>query len=405
VALDQSRLTQEGMLVGTASYMAPEQAMGRTPGARSDLYALGSMLYELTTGRPPFLGDDAVAVISQHVSTPPVAPSWHNPEIPPALEALIQQLLAKDPAARPQRAGEVAEALRRIEQAPAEAPSPPAATGPARDARRRAAWGRFVGRREELDQLKEALEDAVGGRGSLAMLVGEPGIGKTRLAEEFAVYARLRGAQVLAGRSYEGAVEVAYFPFVEVFRQYAKLRPDAELRAEELADRSIEVARRVGRPGVLAYALSARHLALGAAGRVEERLPVSRELLAVSTRAGLREYQSFGHAARHFDLLETGDAAGARAQLEGYVALAKQTREPSALWLSVVYPRRSAATTRPRDTSRPRSTSTAGSARARCRRASRSTSRACSSTAAGRETASAPCGSRTRRSRWPRRSA
>ncbi len=231
VALDQSRLTHEGMLVGTVAYIAPEQAMGRTPDSRSDLYALGAMLYEMLAGRPPFLGDDAVTVISQHVSTPPVAPSWHNPEVPPALEALIQKLLAKDPAARPQRASEVVAILRRIQSAPAESAAPPPATGHV-VTRRRAAWGRFVGRRQELDQLKEALEDALGGRGSLAMLVGEPGIGKTRLAEEFTVYARLRGAQVLSGRSYEGAVEVAYFPFVEAFRQYVRARPDAELRRE-----------------------------------------------------------------------------------------------------------------------------------------------------------------------------
>ncbi len=241
VALDQSRLTQEGMLVGTVAYMPPEQAMGRAPDSRSDLYALGAMLYEMVAGRPPFLGDDAVTVISQHVSTPPVAPSWHNPAVAPALEILIQQLLAKDPTARPQRARDVAQALRRIESAPAQASAPPAATGPARDARRRAAWGRFVGRREELDHLKEALEDAIAGRGSLAMLVGEPGIGKTRLAEEFAVYARLRGAQVLSGRSYEGAVEAAYSPFVEAFRRYVRQRPDAELR-RELGEGAPEVA-------------------------------------------------------------------------------------------------------------------------------------------------------------------
>jgi len=241
VALDQSRLTQEGMLVGTVAYMPPEQAMGRSPDARSDLYALGAMLYEMVAGRPPFLGDDAVTVISQHVSTPPVAPSWHNPAVPPALEALIQQLLAKDPTARPQRASDVAQALQRIETAPAESPAPPPTTGPARDARRRAAWGRFVGRRAELEQLKEALEDAIAGRGSLAMLVGEPGIGKTRLAEEFAVYARLRGAQVLSGRSYEGAIEAAYSPFVEAFRRYVRQRPDAELR-RELGEGAPEVA-------------------------------------------------------------------------------------------------------------------------------------------------------------------
>ena len=78
VSLDRSRLTTEGMMVGTVSYMPPEQAMGGEVTPRSDLYSLGAMLYEMTTGRPPFLGDDSVAIIGQHINTPPVAPTWHN---------------------------------------------------------------------------------------------------------------------------------------------------------------------------------------------------------------------------------------------------------------------------------------------------------------------------------------
>jgi class 3 adenylate cyclase len=83
-----------------------------------------------------------------------------------------------------------------------------------------------------MERLREALESALSGRGSLVVLVGEPGIGKTRLAEEFLVHARLRGAQALAGRSYEGNVEVPYLPFVEAFRQYVRSRPDEALRSE-----------------------------------------------------------------------------------------------------------------------------------------------------------------------------
>ena len=78
VSLDRSRLTQEGMMVGTVSYMPPEQAMGGEVTPKSDLYSLGAMFYEMITGRPPFLGDDSVAIIGQHINTPPVAPTWHN---------------------------------------------------------------------------------------------------------------------------------------------------------------------------------------------------------------------------------------------------------------------------------------------------------------------------------------
>ena len=68
LSAERSRLTQEGVMVGTVAYMPPEQALGRKPDARSDLYALGATLYEMVAGRPPFMGDDAVAIISQHIN-------------------------------------------------------------------------------------------------------------------------------------------------------------------------------------------------------------------------------------------------------------------------------------------------------------------------------------------------
>src|SRR3990172_7414936 len=107
MAVDRSRVTQAGMMLGTVAYMPPEQALGRAADARSDLYSLGCVLYEMVTGRPPFLGDDSVAIISQHINTAPVAPTWHNPQVPRALEALIMRLLAKDPDERPESAATV----------------------------------------------------------------------------------------------------------------------------------------------------------------------------------------------------------------------------------------------------------------------------------------------------------
>ena len=241
VALDRSRLTQAGMIVGTANYMPPEQAVGGEVTPRSDLYSLGCVLYEMVAGRPPFLGDDTLAVISQHINTAPVAPTWHTPEVPRALEALIMRLLAKAPDERPESASAAAEELRRISEHPTEETlAPPLAATDVRGVD----WGRFVGRQEELDQLKGALENALSGRGALVMLVGEPGIGKTRLAEEFGVYASLRGAQVLTGRCYEGEAALPYRPFVEAFREYVRGRADTELRGE-LGEGAPEVAKLV----------------------------------------------------------------------------------------------------------------------------------------------------------------
>ncbi|MEE8346318.1 MAG: protein kinase [Dehalococcoidia bacterium] len=229
VALDRSRVTQAGMMMGTVAYMPPEQALGREADARSDLYSWGCVFYEMVTGRPPFLGDDSVAIISQHINTAPVAPSWHNPEVPRALEALILRCLAKDPDERPESAAAIPEALGAI----AETSSTVAQHAqPDVNPLDRLAGGVFVGREKEMDELRAGLEDALSGRGRLLMLVGEPGIGKTRTSEEFATYAGLRNAQVLWGRCYEGEGAPAYWPWVQVVRSYVHDRDPQELMSE-----------------------------------------------------------------------------------------------------------------------------------------------------------------------------
>jgi class 3 adenylate cyclase len=230
VSLDRTRLTQEGIMVGTVAYMAPEQALGRPPDARGDLYALGAMLYEMVAGRPPFLGDDAVAIISQHLNTSPVAPSWHNPEVPKALESLILQLLAKDPEARPASAVQVRAALREVASAPADiAPAGiPAHVNPLD----RLASGVFVGREEEVRRLRTGLDQALSASGHVLLMVGEPGIGKTRTAEELTTYARMRGAQVLWGRCYEGEGAPPYWPWVQIVRAYVHDREPNELLSD-----------------------------------------------------------------------------------------------------------------------------------------------------------------------------
>lgn len=103
MATDMSKLTQTGMMVGTYYYIPPEQAMGGEITPKSDLYSLGAMLYEMLAGRPPFIGDDAVSVIGQHINTQPVSPDWYNREVSPELAILCMELLEKDPKKRPTR--------------------------------------------------------------------------------------------------------------------------------------------------------------------------------------------------------------------------------------------------------------------------------------------------------------
>jgi class 3 adenylate cyclase len=229
IALDRSRLTLEGLMVGTVAYMPPEQALGRAPDTRSDLYAFGAMLYEMVTGRPPFLGDDAVAVISQHINTPPVAPTWHNADVPRALEALILRLLAKAPEERPESAAAVRETLAVLAAPKAASGERPAAEVNPLD---RLASGIFVGREREMDELRAGFEDALSGHGRLLLLVGEPGIGKTRTSEELTTYARLRKAQILWGRCYEGEGAPAYWPWVQAVRAYVHDREPSALLSE-----------------------------------------------------------------------------------------------------------------------------------------------------------------------------
>ena len=225
VSADFSRITLEGALVGTVVYMPPELMLGHQAEPRSDLYSLGVMLYEVVTGRPPFLGDQFVAIISQHINSPPVAPSWHNPDVPQALETLILRLLAKTPEERPESAAEVAIALAAISSsAPALAER---AVQQNAKSLSRLAGGVFIGREQETKELRVALNETLSGKGHLFMLVGEPGSGKTRMTEQLATYARLCNAQVLAGSCYEGEGAPAFWPWVQIVRSYAhELEPE-----------------------------------------------------------------------------------------------------------------------------------------------------------------------------------
>ncbi len=246
-----SRISHAGTIVGTAAYMAPEQALGKIVDGRADLYALGVVLYELTTGRVPFPGNDPLATISQHLHAPVVPPRVLRPDLPRALETVILRLLAKDPAQRFATAGDTATALREalggaLEELEGDGGSAVAML----DALAR---GRLVARGAELAEARELWRRAQEGRGHCLLLSGEPGSGKTRLAREVIVQATLDGAVVLTGACYEYEATTPYLPFVEAFRRWVReQKDDAKLReaigenASQIAKLAPEIETRLG---------------------------------------------------------------------------------------------------------------------------------------------------------------
>jgi beta-lactam-binding protein with PASTA domain len=139
-----SDMTQTGSIMGTAQYLSPEQAQGHAVTARSDLYAIGVILYELLTGTVPFDAESAVTVALKQVSETPIPPRRLNPAVPPELERIVLRALEKDPADRYADADELIAALQaaasripsRAVIAAATAPAaslPPAPPPPSRD--------------------------------------------------------------------------------------------------------------------------------------------------------------------------------------------------------------------------------------------------------------------------------
>ena len=229
-AATESRLTKTGTLVGTVAYLSPEQVASRAFDGRSDIYSLGVVLYECLVGEPPFTGE-VQSILYRIVHEVPQPPRALGAEIREELQDILLRCLEKDPGKRPQKAGQIAEALKRHRSSLASDEFRMSVVLSASRVIQRPATSVFVGREKEFAELQRRLNAAIAGEGQFAVVAGEPGIGKTRLLEELKNLAVVRKIRVLYGRFVEQDRSFSYQGFCELIEDYFQSR-DAGASAE-----------------------------------------------------------------------------------------------------------------------------------------------------------------------------
>ncbi|HEX5475462.1 MAG TPA: protein kinase [Vicinamibacterales bacterium] len=205
--------TGAGVVTGTIGYMSPEQARGAGASPASDIFSLGVMVYELTTGRHPFAAASVLGTLHALLDETPEPPCVANPDVPRAVEQLIIEMLHKDPRLRP-GAEEVLYRLSMVREGSVAVALSSVAVRRAS----RAASGHVVGRELELDGLLSDLDRAARGRGGVVVIAAEAGMGKTTIVEAFLRHLEERedGVRVGRGRCSERlAGSEAYLPVIE----------------------------------------------------------------------------------------------------------------------------------------------------------------------------------------------
>ncbi len=209
-------LTASGIVLGTVPFMSPEQTRGEVLDARSDIFSLGCVLYEAATGRLPFNGPGAIAIMHAIAANDPIPPSAIKRDLPLELDAIIGRALEKDREERYSSASELEAALLALKHRLSE---PIGDFGPITStARPKSEAETFVGRESETKRLGEFLRQAIDGSGRVIFITGEPGIGKTALADEFLRQARCQHSSLILGRGRcveQYGTGEAYLPFLD----------------------------------------------------------------------------------------------------------------------------------------------------------------------------------------------
>src|SRR5665213_1309827 len=221
-------LSECGAIVGTPDYMSPEQVKGEPLDPRSDLFSFGILLCDLLGSPHPFRRTSTNDTLAAILRDPPNL----SGDLPQGLMLLIRRLLAKS---RDERYGSMADVRADLNRLTASALAPESL----REAEARIP---LIGREAELKELLRKLDDALAGRGSMVMIGGEPGIGKTHLITAVLEEARHRGAYANVGHCYEMEGSPPYVPFVEMLEHTARVAPKEGFR-HALGDAAPEVAK------------------------------------------------------------------------------------------------------------------------------------------------------------------
>jgi serine/threonine protein kinase len=228
MASAHSHLTKTGTLVGTIAYLSPEQMTERNIDGRSDIFALGTVLYECLVGRPPFSGE-LQSVLYRIAHEIPQSPRSIGADVPQELEDIVMRCLEKDPSKRPQKAKEIVDALMRQRSKLRESDREQklSVVYRASTIAQRPVLSKLIGREKEFADLQHRLNAALQNECQFAVVAGDAGIGKTRLLDELENLAKARKIRVLHSRFVEQDQAFPYQGFCEAIQDYFRLKVTA----------------------------------------------------------------------------------------------------------------------------------------------------------------------------------
>jgi len=213
--MEQMGLPSNGEITGTVIYLPPEVAKGGIIDARSDLYSLGVMVYELVTGQLPFTSKKPLDIIRQHIETPPIPPCQIREDTPEELEEIILKLLAKDQNERYQTTAELINDLVQFTDEKI-------AIETFEQRKSYLNCSELIGREKELQRLRDAFSLTRQGKGQSIFIAAPAGVGKTRLIQEFKLKVQLAEVPFMQGECFEQGM-ATYQPLADAFKSLLPL--------------------------------------------------------------------------------------------------------------------------------------------------------------------------------------